>query len=127
MKTTMQRFFAWMRKEWRDQRAITIGIGLAVPGLTGLAYWAFGERIGAAPPANSSPFMVMLRPEPTLVGQATVLGQVSEGLDVVRRLSRVPSNQQVTRPYFKPLKPLEMVSVTIVEKPSAGATPAGGS
>ncbi|MDF1700454.1 MAG: hypothetical protein P1V36_04780 [Planctomycetota bacterium] len=48
MKTTMQRFFAWMRKEWRDQRAITIGIGLAVPGLTGLAYWAFGERIGAA-------------------------------------------------------------------------------
>lgn len=83
--------------------------------------------VGAAPPANSSPFMVMLRPEPTLVGQATVLGQVSEGLDVVRRLSRVPSNQQVTRPYFKPLKPLAMVSVTIVEKPSAGATPAGGS
>lgn len=42
------RYLAWLRKEWRDHRAILIGIFLAVPGLTGLAYSVFGERIGAA-------------------------------------------------------------------------------
>lgn len=82
--------------------------------------------VGAAPPANSSPFMVMLRPEPGLVGQATVLGQVSSGLEIVKQLSRVPSNQQVTRPYYKPLKPVPMISVTIVEKGATEPGVAGG-
>lgn len=79
---------------------------------------------GAAPPANGSQFIVMLRPEPTWSGQFTVFGQVVEGLDVVQKISRLPSSQQVNRPFFKPLKDVRTLRVTVTEK-AAGASPAG--
>jgi len=51
----MKRFAVWLWKEWRDQRAVTVGILVAIPGLTALAYWAFGERIGQAHLDNVRP------------------------------------------------------------------------
>ena len=73
---------------------------------------------GLAPPANSSQFVVSLRPEPGWIGQFTVVGQVVDGLDVVRKLSNVPTSD---RPKFKPLKDIHTVRVTIQEKsPPAG-------
>jgi cyclophilin family peptidyl-prolyl cis-trans isomerase len=83
--------------------------------------------VGAAPPANSSPFMIVLRPRPEWTGQATVLGQVVSGLDVAKKISRRPSTQQSTRPFFKPLKDIEIRGIVIEEVPAAGppATPAG--
>ncbi len=83
--------------------------------------------VGAAPPANSSPFMIVLRPHPEWTGQATVLGQVVSGLEVAKKLSRRPSTQQSTRPFFKPLKDIEIRRVTIDEIPTGGAqaTPEG--
>lgn len=72
--------------------------------------------VSAAPPANGSQFMIFLRPQPEMKGQLTVLGQVVEGLETVQKISRLPSTQQVERPFFKPLKDVRIRKVTIVEK-----------
>lgn len=77
---------------------------------------------GLAPPANSSQFVIALRPEPKWTGQFTVLGQVTEGLDIVRRISNVPSSD---RPNYKPIKDIHTVHVTIEEKSASGTTTAG--
>jgi len=68
---------------------------------------------GLAPPANSSQFIIALRPEPKWTGQFTVLGQVTEGLEVVRKISNVPNTD---RPNFRPIKDIHTVRVTILEK-----------
>lgn len=52
MKARLTRYLAWLRKEWRDQRAILLGIAVAIPGLTALAYGAFGENLATARIAN---------------------------------------------------------------------------
>lgn len=75
---------------------------------------------GVAPPANGSQFMIFLEPEPSLTGQLTVVGQVVDGLDTVQKISRVPSTQKSSRPYFKPLKDVKTTKVTIVEKGAEG-------
>ena len=41
----------------------------------------------AAPPSNSSEFIILLKPEPSWTGHVTVLGQVIKGLDVVQKIS----------------------------------------
>ena len=71
---------------------------------------------GASPPANGSEFMILLRPHPELAGQVTVLGQVVKGLDVVQRISRVPSSGLDEQPFFKPENPVEIRRVSIREK-----------
>jgi len=77
---------------------------------------------GLAPPANSSQFVVSLRPESGWIGQFTVLGQVIEGLDIVRKISNVPTSE---RPKYRPLKDIHTIHVTIQEKTTPGAPPAG--
>ncbi len=71
--------------------------------------------VRAAPPANGSTFVIMLRPQPGWNGQVTPLGQVVRGLDVVQQLSRAPSTGLNSKPNFKPLKELEIKKVTIRE------------
>ena len=77
---------------------------------------------GLAPPANSSQFAISLQPEPQWTGQFTVLGQVTEGLDIVRRISNVANSG---RPNYKPLKDIHTVKVTIEERGAASAAAAG--
>ena len=79
--------------------------------------------LGAAPPANGSSFIVMLRAEPSMNGQATVVGQVIDGLEVLGKISRLPSTEQGSRPYFRPLKDVKIQKITISPKNSPG-TPA---
>jgi cyclophilin family peptidyl-prolyl cis-trans isomerase len=73
------------------------------------------------PPANGSTFVILLRPQPSWTGQVTVLGQVVEGLDVVQRLSRLPSSMRNSQPNFKPLREVKIQRVTIREKPNEAA------
>ena len=79
---------------------------------------------GLAPPANASQFIVSLRPEPKWTAQFTVLGQVVDGLDVVKRIANAPN---MDRPTFRPVKDIHTIRVTIQEKPQAAASapPAG--
>lgn len=68
---------------------------------------------GLAPPANSSQFIISLRPEPQWTGQFTVLGQVTDGLDIVRKISNLPSTD---RPNYRPIKEIHTIRVTVIEK-----------
>ena len=75
----------------------------------------------ATPPANGPTFMIMLRPQPAWTGQVTVLGQVVEGLDVVQKISRLPSSMRNSEPNFKPLRDVTIKKLTIREKARTGA------
>ena len=72
---------------------------------------------GLAPPANSSQFVISLKPEPSWMGQFTVVGQVVEGLDVVRKISNVETSD---RPRYRPTKEIHTLRVTIQEKETPG-------
>jgi cyclophilin family peptidyl-prolyl cis-trans isomerase len=82
----------------------------AIPIVTGSVVL---KPAGLAPPANSSQFVISLRPEPTWIGQFTVVGQVVDGLDVVRKISNLDTSD---RPKFRPLKDVHTLHVTIQEK-----------
>jgi cyclophilin family peptidyl-prolyl cis-trans isomerase len=73
---------------------------------------------GFAPPSNSSQFFILLHPEPSMTGQLTVVGQVVEGLETVRKISRVPTTQQASRPFFKPLNDIRIRKVTVEVQPT---------
>ncbi len=73
--------------------------------------------VSAAPPANSSGFMILLRPQPAWTGQLTVVGQVVKGLDVVQKISKVPSSLTNSKPNFRPLKEVTINGVEIASKP----------
>jgi cyclophilin family peptidyl-prolyl cis-trans isomerase len=74
---------------------------------------------GFAPPSNSSQFFILLQAEPSMTGQLTVVGQVVEGIETVRKISRVPTTQQASRPYFKTLKDVRIRKVTVEVQPIA--------
>jgi len=79
---------------------------------------------GLAPPANASQFIVSLRPEPKWTAQFTVLGQVIEGLEIVKRIANLPN---MDRPTYRPLKDIHTIRVTIQEKtPLTAPAPAAG-
>jgi len=72
-----------------------------------------------APPANSSQFIITLRPEPSWVGQFTGVGQVVDGLEVIRKISRKETSD---RPKYKPLKDIHTIRV-LIEEASPTASP----
>jgi peptidyl-prolyl cis-trans isomerase B (cyclophilin B) len=76
------------------------------------------KPVGVAPPANGSQLMILLRPEPSWNSQVTVLGQVVQGLDVIKKISRLPSSQMASRPFYKPLKDVRIRKITVAEKPA---------
>ncbi len=77
---------------------------------------------GLAPPANSSQFAISLQSQPTWIGQFTVVGQVVEGLDIVRKLAGVPTADP---PSYRPLKDIHTLHVTIQEKPAPARSATG--
>ena len=77
--------------------------------------------VRATPPANGPSFVIMLRPQPEWSGQVTVLGQVVKGLDIVQKISRLPSSMRNSQPNFKPLKQVTIKAVTIHEQARTGA------
>lgn len=82
----------------------------------------FLKPISGSPPSNGSQFVIMLRPEPALTGQVTVIGQVVEGFEVLQRISRLPSTQQSSRPFFRPLNEVQTRKVLVTEKTPVAAT-----
>jgi cyclophilin family peptidyl-prolyl cis-trans isomerase len=76
--------------------------------------------VSPAPLANGSEFMVLLRPQPTLMGQVTVIGQVVNGLEVAREISRQASSGQIAAPFFKPVKDVRILKITILQETEPG-------
>jgi len=73
---------------------------------------------GAAPPSNSSEFLILLKPQPSWAGQVTVLGQITRGLDLVQKISRLPSTGAESGRGVKPLDDVNIIEIKIVEKRS---------
>jgi cyclophilin family peptidyl-prolyl cis-trans isomerase len=74
------------------------------------------KPVSPSPPTNGCQFIVALRPEPSWKGQATIVGQVSEGLDVVRKIANLPNSERNQPPFFKPLKDVRIRRISVAEK-----------
>lgn len=68
------------------------------------------------PPRNDGKFFITLKPRPEKTGFLTVFAQVIDGLDVVKKISIVPTTEDVHKPYFKPLKDILINKISIFEK-----------
>ena len=79
---------------------------------------------GADPGSASSQFYICLTPQPERDNRFTVFAQVIEGMDTLNLLSQTPTSETTQRPFYQPLEPLIMESITIVE---TAADPAAGS
>jgi len=102
----------------------TGGSGFFVPAefndrkhLAGTVGMVRGSDIDSA----SSQFYICLTPQPERDGLFTAFAQVVEGMDVLTRLGEVPTSGRNRRPFFRPLEPLVIESITIQETPAAGA------
>lgn len=63
------------------------------------------------PNSQDSQFYITLAPQPSLDGKYTVFGEVTEGIDVVKKIGKVK-----TGPGDKPEKDVKMTKVTMVDK-----------
>lgn len=66
----------------------------------------------AGPNTNGSQFFITLKETPWLDGRHTVFGKVIKGIDVVKAIGKVQTNQQ-----DRPLKDVLMEKVTIEKRP----------
>lgn len=77
------------------------------PGLVGMA--SFG------PNTSGSQFFITLSPNPDLNGRHTIIGEVVEGMIVVKAISAVP--RDLAHEANRPLEPIVLKSVVVTEKP----------
>lgn len=79
--------------------------------------------VGAAlrpgqPDSGGAQFFVCVTDQPALAGQFTVFGRVSEGLDIVQRISQLPADAKGA-----PLERVAITSVTIRDTPPPAPVP----
>jgi cyclophilin family peptidyl-prolyl cis-trans isomerase len=71
------------------------------------------KPLGPAPPTNGPEFIIALSPQPAWTGQVTALGQVSRGLEIVQRISRLPKTGADGR---RPAQRVRIVHLTITSE-----------
>lgn len=69
------------------------------------------------PNSGGSQFYICVRPQPPLDGKYTVFGQVVEGMDVVKKIAEVETDQN-----DRPVKPIAIETVTIEQAPEVAAS-----
>lgn len=97
------------------------GSGFAVPAefnsrqhLAGTVAMVRGTDLDSA----SSQFYICLTPQPERDSRFTVFAQIIQGMDTLDLLARTPTSGTTEKPYYRPLEPLVMESITIQETPA---------
>lgn len=75
------------------------------PGLLGMASWG--------PGTSQTQFFITLSPQPDLDGQHTIFGEVVEGLDAAKAISRVPRDEKNGD---RPLDPPALVKMRVLDQ-----------
>ncbi len=98
-----------------------LGNGTGGPGYSFADEFGSGRRIDKAgilamanrgPNTNGGQFFITLGPADYLTGKHTVFGEVTEGMDVVKKIGKT----QTTKPADKPVKPITIESIKIERK-----------
>ena len=70
---------------------------------------------GSEPGTASSQFYVCLKPQPERDGKFTVFAQVVDGMDTLTSLAETPTSGAGSKPFYRPLEPMVMETITILE------------
>ncbi len=91
MRSFLLRLGAHVHKEARDQRAVFLGVALALPVLTFLAFWAFGDRLSAASATDVAGAVLPVALILFVLGVASDLGAGEVRRGTVAFLRRTPN------------------------------------
>ena len=70
---------------------------------------------------NGSQFVITLAPMTRYDGQLSVFGQLRSGEETLTAIENIPTSGQIEAPYYKPVKPVTLKSVTVRKaQPHAG-------
>lgn len=62
---------------------------------------------------NGSQFVITLAPLPRYDGQLSIFGQMRSGDDTLTAIENIPTSGQIEAPYYRPVKPILLKSVTV--------------
>ena len=63
-----------------------------------------------------SQFFICLSERPELDGKWTVFGQVTDGMEVVDRIGKIPTSKRLKWPHYKPVEDIKIEKIVIEEK-----------
>jgi len=70
-------------------------------------------RLGGADLDSSSQFVITLAAIPQYDGGLSIFGQMSKGEDVLAALESIPTTGQIQPPYYRPIRPVSLRTVTV--------------
>ncbi len=75
-------------------------------------------KLGGEGQDNGSQFVITLGPAKKYDGTLSIFGQLTKGEDTLKAIENIPTSGQSNPPYFRPIKPVVIRSVTIKQAQS---------
>jgi len=88
------------------------------PGLEHVRGTLSSVKLGGEGQDNGSQFVITLGPAKKYDGSLTIFGQLTKGEETLKAIENIPTSGQANPPYFRPIKPVVIRSVTIKQAAS---------